>query len=262
MEHSLLFLGTAAYDFSPKLEGECRDRFDNDARRASCALLDGHILIDCGPHLLDSLRIAGIPASAIDTVLFTHLHCDHFQKSSLSALAEGREHPLAVYAHTDAGNTLLEVPGIAFSPLPFETPVGIAAGMTVTALPANHDSGSFPEHLLFESRDGKRFYYATDGGWILNSAYAHLRERGTLSLLVMDGTVGDYEGDYRAGEHNSIPMVRLLLKSFETVKIIDTETKVYITHIAPSLHAPHEQTEKIMSAIGTHTAADGLLVKY
>ena len=54
------FLGTCAADFSPRLTGDCKNRFDRDARRASCALINGRYLLDCGPHCPDSLRIAGI----------------------------------------------------------------------------------------------------------------------------------------------------------------------------------------------------------
>ena len=35
-------------------------KFDYDARRSSSILIDGEILVDCGIHTLDSLRIAGI----------------------------------------------------------------------------------------------------------------------------------------------------------------------------------------------------------
>ena len=54
---SVEFLGTCACDFSPKLTGEFKDKFDPDARRASSVLVNGNILIDCGPHCCNSLDI-------------------------------------------------------------------------------------------------------------------------------------------------------------------------------------------------------------
>ena len=61
----LLFLGTCACDFSPRLKTDLKNKFDKDARRSSALLIDGHMLIDCGYHTVESLGIAGIPLSDI-----------------------------------------------------------------------------------------------------------------------------------------------------------------------------------------------------
>ena len=47
---TVVFLGTCACDFSPRLQTDCKDRFDKDVRRSSSILIDGHILVDCGPE--------------------------------------------------------------------------------------------------------------------------------------------------------------------------------------------------------------------
>lgn len=129
----------------------------------------------------------------------------------------------------------------------------------VTGLNANHDRASFPQHLLFE-RDGKRVLYATDGAWILNETYARLAN-ADCTMLVLDATVGDYVGDYRVSEHNSLPMIRLMLPSLKKSGIISDETKIYLTHLAPSLHLSHAETEKIAKKEGWITAYDGLRVE-
>ena len=54
----LRFLGTGAADFSPLLETELRDRLDDNARRSSSVLIEGRFLIDCGPHVLDSMGLS------------------------------------------------------------------------------------------------------------------------------------------------------------------------------------------------------------
>ena len=74
----VVFLGTCACDYSPKLKDEFLNSFDFDARRSSCLLLDGQYLIDCGEHGLDSLRIAGVEYDAISDIFISHLHTDHF----------------------------------------------------------------------------------------------------------------------------------------------------------------------------------------
>ena len=88
---------------------------------------------------------------------------------------------------------------------------------------------------------GKQFLYALNGAWFLTESYKYLKDRN-LDMMVIDATCGDYVGDYRMGEHNSIPMLRLMLPSLKTWGVINDGTKVYMTHLAPRLHLPHEET--------------------
>jgi hypothetical protein len=78
---------------------------------------------------------------------------------------------------------------------------------------------------------------------------------------VLDGTVGDYEGDFRMAEHNSIPMIRLMLPSMKTKEIVTEKTKVYISHLAPRLHKSHAETVEIVKNDGICVAYDGLTVE-
>jgi hypothetical protein len=80
-------------------------------------------------------------------------------------------------------------------------------------------------------------------------------------MLVLDCTSGESGWEYGIGDHNGIPMIRLMLPSFRTVGIIDDRTRVYITHIAPSLHKPHDEIVEIMKPIGVEVAYDGLEIE-
>lgn len=63
-------------------------------------LVDGHLLLDAPPDLLARLHNLGIATSAVDTVLLSHFHADHF--SGLPALMlhmairDRREAPLTI----------------------------------------------------------------------------------------------------------------------------------------------------------------------
>ena len=46
-------------------------------RLHSFLLIDKHMIVDCPPTALASLRNAGISPADIDTVLITHVHGDH-----------------------------------------------------------------------------------------------------------------------------------------------------------------------------------------
>lgn len=251
----LLFLGTCAHDYSPKLQTEFINCFDRDARRSSCALLCGHILIDCGDHALDSLRIAGIDTGTITDLVVTHLHGDHFNADHVRAIAAGRDEPLRLWCSADA-----VVPELPCEIMRMEKgfTYSLCDSVSVTGLWANHDANVFPQHLYFEV-EGRKFLYATDGAWILNPTYAFLKKK-EIDTLVIDCTTGDYEGEWRIAEHNNIPMLRLMLPSLRTARIITENTAVYATHLAPSLHKPHAETDKILNAIGAHTAFDGLRI--
>lgn len=246
-----VFLGTCACDFSPLLQTDKKNCFDKDVRRSSSILLNGHMLVECGPPSLHALEIAGRSAAEVTDVFLTHLHSDHFDTDKIARIAAAAVRRLRLWVREDAELPFIPNTDVVRMELGRE----YAAGeVKVTSLAANHTE--YPQHFLFE-RNGKTLYYALDGAWICYDAFYALRGR-KVDLLVLDCTVGDYDGDYRIAEHNSIPMVRTLLKSFATVAITGENSRVYLSHLAPSLHAPHERTESICSAFGAHVAYDGL----
>ena len=253
-EIKITFLGTCACDFSPRLKDELKDRFDNNARRSSAMLIDNRFLIDCGPHTLDALRIAGISSKAISDVIITHTHSDHYDPKSINELARGRVIPLNIWASEEADLAALN--GVEIKRMRKMTRYTLDDGISVTGLPANHDHAASPQHIYF-CKNGKKVFYGCDGAWLLNQTYYFLKDK-KLDLAVLDCTTGDYEGDFRMGEHNSIPMLRVMLPSLRTFKVIDEHTEVYFSHLAPSLHAPHEETAKIADEMGAKVARDGL----
>ena len=250
------FLGTCACDFSPKLETEFKNCFDKDARRSSSMLINDNILVDCGIHTLESLDIAKIPYEQITDILITHTHDDHFIPENIEKIAKNRHAPLRLWIREDA--SVPEIANIEVVRMKLLKKYELY-GITATGVPANHDQRTAPQHLLIEFGN-KKVYYACDGGWITCEAYNYICG-AKLALMVIDATIGDYEGDYRAVEHNSISMIRHMLPTLKTNQIIDKNTKIYLSHIAPSLHKPHEETEKIAQEFGAFVAYDGLALE-
>jgi len=252
------FIGTAACDYPKNLSELLKGVLDKDIRRGSSVLIDEHILVDCGEHALDSLAIQNIPLKNIDALFLTHLHGDHFRPDSVKTLLSVSPN-LKIYARSDAEAALraaLTPAEVPFVPLELMKSIAIE-DTVITAYPANHTE--YPAHYLFE-RDGKTFFYATDGAWIMYDTLKALQGR-RLDFLVLDGTVGDYEGDFRVGEHNSIPMIRTMVKSFLTVNLCDEHSIVMLSHIAPSLHKPHAETEELLKKDNLSIAYDGLIVE-
>ncbi|MBQ3141018.1 MAG: MBL fold metallo-hydrolase [Clostridia bacterium] len=247
----LIFTGTCAYDYSPLLKTEFADRFDKDARRSSSLLVDHTLLIDCGTHTFHSLELLG--EHSVTHLLLTHLHCDHYDADNVARLAAACPAPLQIYLRE--GACLPEIPN---AELHFVKPTErfSVGDFTVTALPANHDPKAFPLHYAIE-RDGKRLFYGTDGAWYLTETYNFLQNK-QFDCFVFDGTVGDYEGDYRLCEHNSIPMIRLMLASLRKRGVFAEDAMLFLTHIAPSLHKPHDETAELLQKDGLLLAYDGL----
>ena len=250
----ILFLGTCACEPSPRFMTDLKDRFDKDVRRTSAMMIDEDLLVDCGMHVLDSLRIAAKDSGKIKNVLVTHLHCDHFNAEHLSVIAKGRQIPLKVFVREDANAP--EIDGVEYVRMKPFTKYEVQSGVFVTGLPANHDPRVAPQHLLIE-KDGRKLYYGCDGAWMLHDSFKFLK-KARLDMAIFDCTCGNYAGDFRAGEHNSIPMLGLLMPSLKTIRAIDDETRLYITHLAPGLHESHEETERIVAEIGMKVAYDGL----
>lgn len=80
-------------------------------------------------------------------------------------------------------------------------------------------------------------------------------------MFIFDATVGDYLGDYRLGEHNSIPMIRMLIPSMKTLNIIDENTRLVLSHLAVCLHKPYTETYEITKNDNLTVAFDGLKLR-
>ncbi len=253
MSFELIFLGTGAADFSPELETVHKNRFDGDVRRCSSVLVNGHILIDCGPHTVGALNILKTPLSAVTDIFLTHLHDDHFRPEAVPELIDGGANP-RIWCRADAALQFAGAQIIGVKPH-IEYDCGDIA---VSAIEANHDA--FAVHYIFK-RGGKKFFYGCDGAWMLNKGYNFLKN-AAFDAMILDATVGDHEGDYRMAEHNSIPMIRMMLKSFATFGITTPDTKIYLSHMSRGLHhdTHAERTARLVPG-GMTPCFDGMTVR-
>lgn len=252
-----LFLGTSAFDYSEKMETEFKDKFDYDVRRSASGLLNERYLIDCGYHCEDSIRIAGVDKSKITDIFITHFHGDHCCTEILRRITANRETPIKVWVRHDAKTP--DLPNVNWVRMNCMQEYVLPDGTSVKGFYANHDESVWPQHLLFE-KEGKKFLYACDGAWFLGDTLYALQD-SHLDFIVLDGTCGDNVNEWRVGHHNSIPMLRILVPALRSIRAINEDTLVYISHIAPSLHKPHFETVELMKEINVKVAYDGLVEK-
>ena len=223
----LTFLGTGAADWS-------KPNADGEYRRFTSTLLDNCLLIDVTRTVLD--RIGN--TDAITDVFFTHSHSDHFDLEALKKLA-----PCRVWAHESLAH---EIKGekLAVSGLQVGKPVE-TAGFTVLPMPANHSTDKKYEtalHYLIR-RGEKLLLYATDGAWLLNGEH-HLIGKQQLDAAVFDATIGDdCDGDWRIFEHNSVDMLRLMVKTMQKTGRLKPDAPAFMTHFARTLHPSQAELE-------------------
>ena len=216
----LEFLGTGAADwFAPDPSGE--------VRRMTSTLFDGRLLIDMMEHALE--RRAAL--DAVTDVLITHSHRDHYNPEAIARIA-----PVNLYV--DAGwADAVRIPGVAVHPVREGEPFR-AAGFEVVGMHGNHSTEGDGEHTVHYllQKDGRNVYYCTDGAWILYREMCLIRDN-PLDALVIDSTIGDgHAGDYRVFEHNSLPMVRIMVESLQRTGMLKPGAPVFLTHLARTLH--------------------------
>ena len=252
----LVLLGTGAADHDWSRFGE------PGVRGSTSSLLNGHILIDCGATGLRNLQRNGIDFGAIDTLLVTHSHSDHFQPDQIAELARtpGRPKPFRVYAAPEA---LAQLPDAGFDKRELAPGLRFPSGeCNVTALPANHLTdipGEQAYHFLFESAAGT-LLYALDGAG-LTKPERLLIDGIKFDWIVIDCTMAE-EGDWRIFEHNDRTVVRHLLATFRNRGMIDETTRVVLDHLARTLWPEDAKTVQAKAdEIGAEAAFDGMTLE-
>ena len=162
------------------------DAFGTGGRFSTCLHVTtgagSSILVDCGAGSMTAINRAGIDRNAIQAILFTHFHGDHFgglPSFMLDALFNVRRRaPLLIAGPkrvAEWARAAMEAafPGSSRNAYPFEVtylevspdmPAEIA-GIGVTAFPMVHDPRAGPCLGYRLAADGKVFAYGGDSAW-------------------------------------------------------------------------------------------------
>lgn len=240
----ITLLGTGSADGWPNPFCDCAscttERDEGRARRPSAALVDGRLLVDCGPttpHLP-----AGRSLRDVEHLLVTHAHPDHLQPAVLltrSWVDAGRHlhvwgpaHAMAAcrpWIGADADVTLHVVaPGDDVALLT------VGGRYAVRVLPAEHHHGDgdvlAQEAVLFvvTAPDGHRLLYATDTGPLPTSTIAAVG--GRVDAALMDETFGDHTGHGRG--HLDLSTLPDVLAALQAGGVVDERTVVAATHLS------------------------------
>lgn len=210
----------------------CGDAFGSGGRFNTCfhVTADGHrFLLDCGASSMVAMRRFGVDPNAIETILITHLHGDHFGGLPFLLLdaqfVSGRTAPLTIAGPPTLRSRLRSLreamfPGSADAPLPFALDVvemrpGATAdvgGIRVTPFEVRHPSGA-PSLALRCEVGGKILTYSGDTEWVetLGEA-AHHADLFIAETFTFDRPVPFHTAWTTLREHlGSIAAKRLLL---------------------------------------------------
>lgn len=252
----ILFLGTGAADWDINQ----RDGF---FRRNSAALINDDLMVDCGLHIFDFCECENKKDlyKNVTDIIVTHSHDDHVRAQSVLKLADSQK--IRVGCDKQIMDLVGEHPNIEY--VQFKPFVPKKMGnYEIIPLLANHqmvaDGDSFAFHYIIKTPDKKTLFYGLDGAWFLRPSWQEMKKH-KFDVMVFDCTVGDSD-DWRLFEHNTIPMLRMMLDGIKEEKLLADGGKLVASHLARTLHTTHEETAKILEKIDTITAYDGMKIEF
>ncbi len=230
-------------------------------RAPTSALVDGTLLLDCGPETpRAALRHAG-GLAAVTHVLLTHDHPDHSAPMALLARAwAGRTEPLTVAgppAVVAAWSAWVD-PAAPVSFMPLAPGDVLAAGPhRVRALAAAHGPTGA---LLYDvtGPGGARLLYATDTGPLPEVTRA-ATAGASYDVVLVEATFGDRGGPGRprGSDHLDLATLAAELAGLRANGAVTDSTDVVAVHL--SHHSPPD-LERRLAGWGARVVDDGTVV--
>jgi adenosylcobinamide kinase/adenosylcobinamide-phosphate guanylyltransferase len=257
-------LGTGSADGWPNPWCDCpscADQRDRGlVRTPTSALVDGRLLLDCGPEAPRQADRFGVDLRGIEVVLLGHAHHDHLDPSFLLYRGWATDRPLTVVgpgpaiaqcrAWLDPGDTTVRL---------VEVTAGVSvevAGLGLQVLPAAHEA--FGEAVLYLVGDGRsRLLYATDTGPLPEATLAALAG-AALDLLLLEETFGHWTG--HATQHHDLPAFAATLGALRAVGAVGPGTDVVAVHLSHH-NPPLPALAAALAGWGARCVPDGTVLE-
>lgn len=277
----LLILGSAAAEGIPALFCRCplcrrAQALGGKDLRARCgALVNGHILLDLPPDIYHAKLRFRLDLAAVDVLLNTHAHADHFAPAEL-AMRSSRyychipgEQPLRAWLAPESLERARQAfafefggevsdPSVQLMPAKAFEPVD-CGDVIAWALPARHDPAlTCLFWLLVEPATRKAFLYAHDTGLPCPDTLRRLHAllNGTvLAGVSMDctwGTLTHTDGSHM-GLAENLEFRRLLLETGSA----GPDTRWYVNHFSHNCGLTHAELSARFGTEGCSVLYDG-----
>ena len=243
----LLFLGTGAADHAWSRYGE------PGVLGSTASLLEGHILLDCGPTVCRALERFDVDAEKITAIVNTHSHGDHFNVEQIRKIASGRT--VDFYGTVQACEQVKEF--CCVHPVEYGDVFEIGSCRFLT-LPANHAVADLKEDTFnyLITCSGKTLLYALDTAWMLTRARRLIGET-KIDCIIWDATMSEPD-DWRIFEHSDPEMFSAIRRVLIQTGNVTEDVPVYFDHRARTLWpAELSEQQKIAERYGAHLAIDG-----
>lgn len=262
-------LGTGAADGVPQPFCGCDTcsyaRSTGEVRSAGGVLLDDTVLIDAPPALGATAARAGVTLAAVDTVLVTHSHPDHWDPSFLlyrewHPIAAAR--PLSVVGPVDvidsAKQWLPPRSSVQLQSVTAGDHFRTAGSYDVQVLASSHGNGTdrcADLAVLFDvtGPDGSRLLYASDTGELPAEVVDAVRG-AQFDVVLLELTFGA-DGPTTAGhlDHHSFTAALATLREVDAITANSTVVAVHIGHHNP----PTPALEAFLRSVGARCVPEG-----
>lgn len=250
----ILFIGTGAADWVLK-----ERKGDEFFRRLTAVRVNKDLMIDCSADTTDFVDKKEGELDEVENVLITHTHSDHYSPETiLNILGDD----VRVWAEKEAEEMILsDMPQLRESVLEIfeENTVG---KYTVIPVPASHSVANrkqTPVNYIISDGE-KTIFWGCDSAWIPNYSW-HEMKNHKFDLIVLDGTLGDADGDYRIFEHNNIAMIKEMTNTIKSQQLLKENGKVMISHMSRYAHKEHSELQKQLDDVGVIVAYDDMEIE-
>lgn len=264
---SVRLLGTGAADGWPQAFCRCAscgaERAAGRVRGQTAALLDGAVLLDCGPGTPEAATRAGTDLAGVRLLLVTHQHSDHLSPAALMHRGWVTDAPLTVAGPPDAI-------AAARAWLPDDAPVTwlpvapgerhTLLGYDVRVLAAAHRTGlgdpGAVEAVLWDvtTPTGTRVLHATDTG-PLPAATITAVEGAAYDVVLLEETFGD-RVDLAGEQHLALATFAEQVRRLRAVGAVTDTTDVVAVHLSHH-NPPTPELARRLAAVGARVVDDG-----
>jgi adenosylcobinamide kinase/adenosylcobinamide-phosphate guanylyltransferase len=240
-------------------------RAAGETRTNSSALVDGTVLLDCGPDVPGAAVRHGVPLDGVRLLLLTHAHADHVSPQVLTLRHwAGRAEPLVV-AGPPAAIALHEHWVDPAGAVELRTVLPgdkvTVDGYEARALPAAHGDAITGTCVLYDltTPDGTRLLYATDTGPLPAETLAATDGRA-YDLVLLEETFGDWPGSEAHG-HLGLREFGEAVAALRRNAAVAGHTRVVATHLGDH-NPPGPELARRLGAHGAELLPDGAVLTF
>ena len=256
-------LGTGSADGWPNPFCTCAScnwaRETGEIRGQTSALIDGVVLIDCGPEIPRAAERHRTRLDRVQTFVFTHAHPDHLGPLVfLFRHWAQRSEPLTVIGPLAVVEACQHWVGpddpVEFVVVEAGSEI-VVNGYTFTALAATHDGAEIGPAVVYaiEGPDRKQLLYACDTGPLGSDTLSALR-KFHFDVVLLEETFGD--ATEHQTDHLDLRTFPQTLAQLRATTAIDDDTDVVAVHL--SHHNPSGgRLPERLKAWGARVVSDG-----